>query len=119
MGTKAWRGLALFLCLWTTNLAVAAEWTLVPSVTQKSEFNSNINLTYNSPISDYIFTLTPAVDFNYTTTITLVLLWGCTPSTSPLAAAQAAAAAIAAPDQTNYLLGRKTPWKFPSGKNPN
>ena len=72
MGTRAWVGLAICIGVWTANLAVAADWTLVPSVTQKSEFNSNINLTYNSPISDYIFTLTPAVDFNYTTAITLL-----------------------------------------------
>jgi hypothetical protein len=72
MGPKARIGLAICIGLWTTNLAVAADWSLVPSVTQKSEFNSNINLTYNSPLSDYIFTLTPAVDFNYTTAITLL-----------------------------------------------
>ena len=58
------------MSLWAANLAVAADWSLVPSVTQKSEFNSNMNLTYTSPISDYIFTLTPAADFNYTTEIT-------------------------------------------------
>ena len=67
---KGWMGLAIIMSLGAANLAVAADWSLVPSVTQKSEFNSNINLTYYSPISDYIFTLTPAVDFNYTTEIT-------------------------------------------------
>ena len=67
---KGWMGLAIIMSLGAANLAVAADWSLVPSVTQKSEFNSNINLTYNSPISDYIFTLTPAADFNYTTEIT-------------------------------------------------
>ena len=67
---KAWVGLAIIMSLWAANLAVAADWSLVPSVTQKSEFNSNMNLTYYSPISDYIFTLTPAADFNYTTEIT-------------------------------------------------
>ena len=72
MGTRAWVGLTLCLGVWTTNLAVAADWSLVPSVTQKSEFNSNINLTDSRPVSDYIFTLTPAVDFNYTTAITLL-----------------------------------------------
>jgi hypothetical protein len=70
MGTRTWVGLAIMMSLWAANLAVAADWSLVPSVTQKSEFNSNLNLTYNSPLSDYIFTLTPAVDFNYTTEIT-------------------------------------------------
>jgi len=70
MGTIIRVALAIFLGMWTTNLAVAADWSLVPSVTQKSEFNSNINLTYNKPLSDYIFTLTPVADFNYTTEIT-------------------------------------------------
>ncbi len=67
---KGWMGVAILLSLGAANLAVAADWSVVPSVTQKSEFNSNINLTYYSPISDYIFTLTPAADFNYTTEIT-------------------------------------------------
>jgi hypothetical protein len=70
MGMKGWMGLAILLSLGAANLAVAADWSLVPSVTQKSEFNSNLNLTYASPVSDYIFTLTPAADFNYTTEIT-------------------------------------------------
>jgi hypothetical protein len=69
MGTRAWLGLAIFFSMWTTNLAVGADWSLVPSVTQKSEFNSNINLTFTNPISDYIFTLQPAMDFNHTTEI--------------------------------------------------
>jgi len=58
------------MSLWAANLAVAADWSLVPSVTQKSEFNSNLNLTFTNPISDYIFTLAPAADFNYKTEIT-------------------------------------------------
>ena len=70
MGTKTWVGLAIIMSLWAANLAVAADWSLVPSVTQKSEFNSNLNLTFTNPISDYIFTLTPAADFNYNTEIT-------------------------------------------------
>jgi hypothetical protein len=69
MGTGTWGGVVLCVCLGAANLAVAADWSLVPSVTQKSEFNSNINLSYN-PVSDYIFTLAPALDFNYTTAIT-------------------------------------------------
>jgi polysaccharide export outer membrane protein len=50
--------------------------------------------------------------------ITLVLLWGCTPSASPRAAGQAVAAVVATPDQTNYLLGPEdaleiSVWKEP------
>jgi Putative beta-barrel porin 2 len=70
MGTRTWVGLAIIMSLWAANLAVAADWSLVPSVTQKSEFNSNLNLTFTNPISDYIFTLAPAADFNYKTEIT-------------------------------------------------
>jgi hypothetical protein len=70
MGTGAWVGLALVIGMLTANLAVAADWSLVPSVTQKSEFNSNLNVTYGKPISDYIFSLNPAADFNYATEIT-------------------------------------------------
>jgi polysaccharide export outer membrane protein len=50
--------------------------------------------------------------------IHLVLLGGCISPASPLAAAQAAAAPVAAPDQTNYLLGPEdaleiSVWKEP------
>lgn len=69
MGTRAWVALAIFIGLGATNLAVAADWSLVPSITQKSEFNSNLNLTYTKPLSDYILSLQPVVDFNYITEI--------------------------------------------------
>jgi len=69
MGTKIWGALAVTLVMWTTTLAVAADWSVVPSVTQRSEFNSNLNFAYTQPVSDYIFSLQPAVDFNYTTEI--------------------------------------------------
>ena len=70
MGTRTWLGLALLMSLWAADLAVAADWSLVPAVTQKSEFNSNLNLTFTNPTSDYIFTLTPVADFNYDTETT-------------------------------------------------
>jgi hypothetical protein len=70
MGMKAWVALAIFISMWAASLAVAADLSLVPSVTQKSEFNSNLNYDFSKPIRDYIFTLTPAADFNYTTEIT-------------------------------------------------
>jgi hypothetical protein len=67
MGTGAWRGVALFMCLWTANCAAAADWSLAPAVTQRSEFNSNVNFAVHQPVSDYIFSLRPMADFNYTT----------------------------------------------------
>jgi len=58
------------MSLWAADLAAAADWSLVPTVTQQSEFNSNLNLAFTNPTSGYIFTLTPAADFNYKTEIT-------------------------------------------------
>ncbi len=70
MGTKTWGVLAITLVMWTASLAVAADWSVVPSVTQRSEYNSNLNFSYTKPLSDYIFSLQPVVDFNYTSEIT-------------------------------------------------
>jgi hypothetical protein len=70
MGTRPWVGLAIILSLWAADLAVAADWSLVPTVTQKSEYNSNVNLAFTNPTSSFIFTLTPAADFNYKTELT-------------------------------------------------
>jgi hypothetical protein len=67
MGTKAWVGLAIFLSMWTTNLAVGADWSLVPSITQKSEFNSNLNSSSVNKLSDFIFSINPSAVFSYTT----------------------------------------------------
>jgi hypothetical protein len=72
MGIKGWGALAIFIGMWTTSLAVAADWSMVPSVTQRTEFDSNLNMTYNNPLSDCILSLKPAVDFNYTTEISLL-----------------------------------------------
>ena len=35
MGTRTWVGLAIIMSLWAADLAVAADWSLVPSVTQQ------------------------------------------------------------------------------------
>jgi hypothetical protein len=70
MGIKGWMGLALIMCLWTANQAVAADWSLVPAMTLKSEFNSNINTSSVHRLSDFIFTLKPSAAFNYTTEAT-------------------------------------------------
>ena len=49
MGTKIWGALAIIVSLWAANLAVAADWSVVPSVTQRSEFNSNLNYGFYQP----------------------------------------------------------------------
>ncbi|MCX5893743.1 MAG: outer membrane beta-barrel protein [Deltaproteobacteria bacterium] len=62
-------GLALAL-LWgilTNGAGNAADWAVVPSVTARSEFNSNLNYDFVAPKRDYIFTLAPTAEFNYTT----------------------------------------------------
>jgi hypothetical protein len=72
MGTRAWVGLAILIGMCVTNFAVAADWSVIPSITQRSEFNSNLNFSYTNPLSDYIFSLQPAADFNYTTEISQI-----------------------------------------------
>lgn len=67
MGTRAWVGLAIVIGMCTSNLAVAADWSMVPAITQKSEFDSNLNGSSTNPLSDFIFSINPSVAFNYTT----------------------------------------------------
>jgi len=68
MGNKAWGlGLVLIISLGLVNVAGAADWSIVPSVQQRSEFDSNINMSPTNVLSDYILSLRPAADFNYTT----------------------------------------------------
>jgi predicted porin len=54
-------------------LAVAtgntADWAIVPSISARSEYNSNLNYTSTSRVSDFIFSLSPVAAFNYTTDI--------------------------------------------------
>jgi hypothetical protein len=69
MGIKMWGILVICLGMLAANGAMAADWSIVPSVTQKSEFDSNLNMSYTNPLSDYVFSLQPMVNFNYTTEI--------------------------------------------------
>jgi hypothetical protein len=70
MGTRAWGiVLAIIMIMVNCKLAGAADWSVVPSITQRSEFNSNLNISSTDILSDYIFSLQPEVDFNYTTEI--------------------------------------------------
>ncbi len=67
-------GLVLGL-LWvslTLGVGNAADWAVVPSVTARTEFNSNLNYDFVAPKADYIFTLAPTAEFNYTTDIGLL-----------------------------------------------
>jgi hypothetical protein len=70
MGNKAWGlGLVLIMGLGLVNMAGAADWSIVPSVTQRSEFISNLNLSPTNVLSDFDLSLKPEVNFNYTTEI--------------------------------------------------
>ncbi len=71
MGTKARElvGLVIIMSMGMVNLAGAADWSFEPSITQRSDFNSNLNFTPTNVLSDYIFSLSPVADFNYTTEI--------------------------------------------------
>jgi hypothetical protein len=70
MGTRALAAVVL-LCgiLVGAGSAIAADWSFVPAVTAQTEFNSNLNYSFTAPASDYIFTLMPSAEFNYTTEI--------------------------------------------------
>jgi hypothetical protein len=73
MGTRTWVGLAIIMSLWAVNLAVAADWSIVPAVNLKTEYNSNINYTSGGStgstgkLSDFIFTFSPSAAFIYAT----------------------------------------------------
>jgi hypothetical protein len=70
MGIKGWMWLAIMMSLGAANLAGAADWSIVPSITQRSEYNSNFNTTPTGKLSDFIFTLNPSAAFIYTTEAT-------------------------------------------------
>jgi hypothetical protein len=67
MGTRTWVGLAIIMSLWATNLAVAADWSIVPSISQRAEYNSNFNTTPTGKLGDFIFTTNPSAAFIYAT----------------------------------------------------
>lgn len=70
MGTRARGiGLVILIIVGTCKLAGAADWSIVPTISQRSEFNSNLNMSPTNILSDYILSVTPVVDFNYTTEI--------------------------------------------------
>jgi hypothetical protein len=66
-GMGAFIGLALLLGVLAAKDASAADWSIVPSITQRFEYNSNINTTPAGKLSDFISTTSPAAAFNYAT----------------------------------------------------
>ncbi len=59
--------MALLLVVFNGENANAADWSVVPSVKQKSEFDSNLLYESQNPKSDFIFSLLSSADYNYTT----------------------------------------------------
>ena len=68
-GIWAIMALALLLGVLAVKDGGAADWSVVPSVGLRGEFNSNIDYSFQKKISDFLFTLTPNADFNYATEI--------------------------------------------------
>jgi hypothetical protein len=68
LGTRAGVALALLLTgVLGANIGNAADWSVVPSVALRTEYDSNLNYDFTNKISDFLFTLTPNANFNYAT----------------------------------------------------
>ncbi|MDD3579937.1 MAG: hypothetical protein PHW74_02820 [Desulfobacca sp.] len=46
-------------------VALAADWSVVPAVTLRGEYDSNLNFSFGEKRSDYIVRLSPTTDYNY------------------------------------------------------
>lgn len=72
MGTRAWAVVALLVEVLGINIAFAADWSLVPAINARSEFNSNLFYDFAAPQSDFIFITAPSLALNYSTDIASV-----------------------------------------------
>ncbi len=61
--------MALLLVVFNGENANAADWSLVPSMNLRSEFNTNLNYDFKNPKSDYLFTVQYASEYNYATEV--------------------------------------------------
>jgi hypothetical protein len=60
---------------WAGSLSLAqAEFTLIPSITVREEYNDNIDLTPSNKVDDFISTVTPAIAVSYKLNILTLLL---------------------------------------------
>ena len=64
-GIRAFIALALLLGALVAKDGCAADWSIVPSITQRFEYNSNLNTTPTGKLSDFIFTTNPSAAFIY------------------------------------------------------
>jgi hypothetical protein len=66
-GIGAFIALALLLGVLAAKDGSAAEWSVVPSIIQRFEYNSNLNTTPTAKLDDFIFTTNPSAAFIYAT----------------------------------------------------
>lgn len=69
MRTGALLALLLLLIILGGEAGDAADFSIIPSASVRCEYNSNLNYAFQAPVSDCIFTVSPAAEFNYTTRI--------------------------------------------------
>jgi len=65
-------GTALFLLAWGAVVIDparlgAAEWSVVPDIKARAEYDSNLNFSLRQRVSDYILSLAPSASFSYAT----------------------------------------------------
>lgn len=65
-------GTALFLLAWGVVVTGpaglgAAEWSVVPDIKARAEYDSNLNFSLRNRSSDYILSLSPSASFSYST----------------------------------------------------
>lgn len=61
--------LALLWGVLTVGTGQGADWSVVPSVEMRGEYDSNLNWDFTNPQRDFLFTVRPSAEFNYTTDI--------------------------------------------------
>jgi hypothetical protein len=66
-GIWALMALTLLLGVLAAKDGGAADWSVVPSISQRFEYNSNFNTTPTGKLSDFIFTTNPSAAFIYST----------------------------------------------------
>ena len=58
---------SFFLIISGPPRADPADWSVVPAVTAKTEYESNLNFGFTNKIGDYIFSISPVAEFHYNT----------------------------------------------------
>lgn len=56
---------SICLCYGLPVVTWAADWSVVPAITMKGEYDSNLNFSYGEKRSDYLLHVYPVTDYNY------------------------------------------------------